>query len=133
MELLWWIAAKLFCAAWFIVSWLLWQLLWLILWTILPLALAAIICVLVAERALGTALLRPWIRTHVFRIAAGVGRRARSAAVALAALPVRVLCWFVIYALWHSLVNLWWTPRWRPWERAWNCRWGHRSLALART
>src|SRR6266536_1348349 len=132
MEALWWLAAQLLWLVWAILSWLLVQLLWLVLWAAVPLALAAVVCALVAERIIGKEAVRSWIRQHVSRAARAAWHRARGTLLALAALPVRVLGWFVIYTLLHTLQSLWWTPRWRPWQRAWDCRWGRKALAVAR-
>ncbi len=131
MEALWWLGMHFVWAAWMVLSWLLLQLFWTILWVALPVIVAAVLCALTAERLLGKEPVRSWVRTQCYRFMGNALHRARRACFALVALPVRVLGWFVIYTVWHAVINLWWSPRWRPWQRAWRCRWGRNSLALA--
>jgi hypothetical protein len=97
----------------------------LLLWLALPMCVAAILCVLVAQRLFGKDLVRPWIRKQSLSFAKLAWHRTRKAVFVLWAVPVRVLVWFVIFALWHAVLNLWRTPRWIPWRRAWRCRWGY--------
>jgi hypothetical protein len=131
MEALWWLGTHLVWAAWTVLSWLMLQLFWAVLWVALPVIIAAVLCAIAAERLIGKKPVRMWIRTHAYRLLAQALHRARRAVFVLAALPVRVLGWFVIYTIWHAVISLWWTPRWSPWRRAWRCRWGRNRLALA--
>jgi hypothetical protein len=39
--------------------------------------------------------------------------------------PARVCGWFLLFAIWHAVINLWRTPAWTPWRRAWRRRWGY--------
>jgi hypothetical protein len=124
MEMLWWLGASVIWAVWAVLSWLLVQLFWLLLWSALPIGIAAVLCVLAAERLLGKGLVRSWVRAQALAIAERARRHAGRALVALCTVPARVMLWFVIFALWHAVLNLWRTPRWTPWARAWRCRWG---------
>ena len=76
-----------------------------------------------AERAFGEKVVRDWIKARAMRISAGTWDRIRPWLFALGVLPFRVLAWFVVYAIWHAIVSLFWRPGWKPWERAWSKRW----------
>jgi hypothetical protein len=125
MEILWWLGAYTIWAVWAVLSWLLVQLFWLLLWMVLPICVAAILCVFVTERVLGKELVWRWIRKQSLSLANRAWHRTRGALFVVSAVPVRVLNWFVIFALWYAVINLWRTPRWTPWQRAWRCRWGY--------
>jgi hypothetical protein len=135
MEALWWLGTHLgvylVWAAWTVLSWLVLQLFWAVLWVAMPVIVAAVLCAIAAERLIGKEPVRSWIRTHAYRLLARALHRARRAVFGLAALPVRVVGWFVIYTIWHAVISLWWTPCWSPWQCAWRCRWGHNAMALA--
>jgi hypothetical protein len=135
MEALWWLGTHLgmylVWAVWTVLSWLVLQLFWAVLWVALPVIVAAVLCAIAAERLIGKEPVRSWIRTHAYRLLARALHRARRAVFGLAALPVRVVGWFVIYATWHAMISLWWTPRWSPWQCAWRRRWGHNAVAFA--
>jgi hypothetical protein len=125
METIGWVAAHILWAVWTVLCWLLVQLFWLLLWLTLPIGIVAVVGVLVAERVLGRQQVRPWIRKQLGGIAGHAWRRVRSALFALWSVPLRVLVWFVIFARWYAVLNLWRTPRWTPWGRAWGRRWGY--------
>jgi len=122
MEILWWLVAQLIWAVWAIFSWLLVQLL---LWLALPVCVAGILCVFVAQRLFGKDLVWSWIRKGSLSLSKRVWHGVRRALFVLSAMPLRVFAWFVIFALWHAVLNLWRTPRWTPGQRAWRCRWGY--------
>lgn len=111
-------------AIWAVLWWILSTLLWALVWVALPFAVAAYIGVRIAEAALGREVVRAWLRTKSKTLATGLGRRLSALLLALSALPFRVVAWLAIYTLWHSIVSLMWTPRWKPWPRAWAKRWG---------
>jgi hypothetical protein len=125
MEILWWLISQMIWVVWAVVAWLLLQLFWLLLWLVLPICAAAALCVFVGERLFGKELVRPWIRKQSRCLAKRARLRIRRALFVVWAMPVRLLNWFVIFALWHAVLNLWRTPRWTPWQRAWRCRWGY--------
>jgi hypothetical protein len=125
MDILLWLGAHILWMVWAIVSWLLLQVFWLLLWSLLPICVAAVLCALAAERVLGKQLVRSWLRKQVLAVANAVRRRMPKMLFALWAVPARVFAWFVLFALWHAVINLWRTPRWTPWRRAWRCRWGY--------
>lgn len=106
-----------------ILWWLLTQLMWIFLWLVLPIFVVAFIALRVAERVVGQEKVRQWVRARAARYGAAASVRARRLVFALGVLPVRVLFWFLIYAVWHSIVSLLWRPRWGPWQRAWAKRW----------
>ncbi len=106
-----------------IVMWVLSYVFWIVVWLILPLAIAAFVAVRVAEKVFGGTVVRAWVKTQSMKFGAGAWVRARRLLFALGVLPVRVLLWFVVYAVWHSLVSLLWRPKWQPWQRAWDKRW----------
>lgn len=106
-----------------IIWWVVWQLLWIVLWLLLPLAVLAFIILRVAERVLGQERVRGWVKAHTQRYGASASKRLQRLIFALGVLPIRVLFWFPIYALWHSFVSLAWRPKWSPWQRAWAKRW----------
>lgn len=112
---------------WSIISWVLWQLAWIFVWFLLPFAVAAFIALRVAERVLGQEAVRSWVKTQSMKFGAGAWVRARRITFALGVLPVRVLGWLMLYAVWHSMVSLFWRPRWSPWQRAWAKRWKPRT------
>ena len=112
--------------------WTINQLLWIVIWLLLPLAIVAFVAVRVAEKVLGQDLVRAWVKTQSLKFGAGAWTRAHRLLFALGALPLRVLAWLAVYAIWHSLVSLFWKPRWHPWPRAWAKRWKP-PAAAART
>jgi hypothetical protein len=106
-----------------IALWVVTQLLWIVLWLLLPIAVAAFVALRVAERVLGQEKVRAWVRARTAKYGSAASIRARRLLFALGVAPVRVLFWFVIYAVWHSIVSLLWRPKWTPWVRAWAKRW----------
>lgn len=127
LDLLAWV----FWTLWSIVSWVLWQLVWIFVWFLLPFALAAFIALRIAEKALGPDVVRAWVKAKTMRFGAGAWDRTRRLLFALGVLPLRVLGWLMVYALWHSIVSLFWRPRWSPWQRAWAKRWKAKPAAAA--
>ncbi len=114
---------------WSVVSWVLWQLLWIVVWLLLPLAVLAVVAVRLAEWSFGREVVRAWVKGQSLKFGAGVWVRARRVLFALGVLPLRVLGWLALYALWHSVVSLLWRPRWSPWQRAWAKRWRQTTSA----
>ncbi len=114
-----------------LVTWVLSYVFWIFVWLILPFALFAFIAVRVAETALGQDVVRAWVKAKSLKFGTGAWVRARRLLFALGVLPVRVLFWFAVYAVWHTIVSLLWTPRWQPWPRAWGKRW-RPALAVKR-
>lgn len=106
-----------------IVFWLLEKLFWIFLWLILPLLIAAFVALRLAESVLGKDRVRAWIKAKSLKYGGTVWVRARRLTFALGVLPIRVLAWFVVYAVWHSIISLIWRPKWSPWQRAWSKRW----------
>ncbi|HVZ03730.1 hypothetical protein [Hyphomicrobium sp.] len=106
-----------------IAFWLLTQLFWIVLWLVLPIVVAAFVALRIAERVLGQDKVRAWVRARTQTYGAAASKRAQRWLFALGVVPVRVLFWFVLYAIWHSVVSLLWRPRWTPWQRAWARRW----------
>jgi hypothetical protein len=129
LETLWWLVAQIFWVAWVIVSWLAAHLFWLSLWILLPVIVMAVVSLRVAEYKLGAEPVRSWVKRHSLRFGSATWHRARVALFALGGLPFRVLAWLVLYTLWHSVISLWWTPRWSPLNRAWSHRWRQRRAA----
>lgn len=106
-----------------IALWAVTQILWILLWLVLPLAVAAFVALRIAERVLGREKVRAWVRVRTRKYGAAASKRAQRWIFALGVVPVRVLFWFVLYAVWHSIVSLLWRLRWSPWRRAWAKRW----------
>ena len=101
-----------------VVLWVFWQLLWIALWLALPLLIIAFIALRGAEYILGQQKVRSWVKERAARYGTATSVRARRALFALGTVPLRVLFWFIIYAVWHSVVSLAWRPKWSPWRRA---------------
>lgn len=114
-----WLFGLLFSIAF----WVLAQIFWILLWLVLPFAVAAVIAARIAERLIGRERVRGWVRVRTQKYGAAASRRAQRWLFALGVVPVRVLFWFVLYAIWHSFVSLLWRPRWSPWQQAWARRW----------
>lgn len=108
LSITWWIATYLF---------------WAILWLVLPFAIIAFIALRLAEKMLGHDAVRAYVKKQSLKFGTGAWVRARRLTFALGALPLRVLGYFVVYAVWHSIVSLLWRPKWHPWPRAWAKRW----------
>jgi hypothetical protein len=106
-----------------ILFWIITQLLWILLWLLLPVLVVAFVALRVAERVLGQDKVRAWARARTAKYGSAASIRMRRLLFALGVAPVRVLFWFVIYAIWHSFVSLLWRPKWTPWQRAWAKRW----------
>ena len=130
METLWSIVTTVLWWALGWVWWLLSSLFWLLAWFVLPLLVAAFIAVRVAEAAIGRTIVRTWLRTQSIKYGGGLGRRIGRFLLAIGTLPGRVLFWLVVYTLWHSVLSLMYTPRWKPWQRAWNRRWRQPKIAI---
>lgn len=114
-----WLVSWVLSILWWIISYLLWAVLWLLL----PFAIVAFIALRVAEKALGPDLVRGWIKKQSLKFGSGAWVKARRLSFALGALPLRVLGWLLVYTVWHSIISLFWKPRWHPWPRAWDKRW----------
>lgn len=114
-----WLLGWILSILWWIVSYLLWAVVWLLL----PFAIAVFVAVRVAEKVLGPEVVRAWIKKQSMAFGAGTWLRIRGLTFAVTALPLRVLGWLVVYTVWHSLISLFWKPRWHPWTRAWAKRW----------
>lgn len=114
-----------------ILWWIVWQLLWIVVWLLLPIAIVAYVAFRVAEKLLGEAMVRGWLKRQSARLGGGVWDTLRRTFVAASVLPFRVMIWFIVYAVWHSILSLLWTPRWRPWQRAWAKRWKPAPAAKA--
>lgn len=122
-----WLASTLLSIAWWIVS----TLLWAIVWFLLPFAIVAFIALRVAEGVLGPDVVRGWIKRQSMKFGASAFDRVwgrlwtflRRASFAVSVLPLRVVGWFIVYTVWHSLISLFWKPKWQPWTRAWAKRW----------
>ena len=106
-----------------LVSWVLSKLFWIFVWLVLPFAIAAFVMLRVAENVLGQDVVRAWVKAKSMKYGAGAWTRLRRLTFALGVLPLRVIGWFVVYAIWYSVLSVFWTPRWRPWPRAWAKRW----------
>jgi hypothetical protein len=106
-----------------ILFWIVRQLFWLVLWFVLPILVVAFVALRIAERVLGQEKVRAWVRARTQKYGSAASKRAQRWVFALGVAPVRVLFWFVLYAIWHSIISLLWRPRWTPWQRAWGKRW----------
>lgn len=127
-----WLIKLLFAIVW----WILWQLLWFAFWILLPLGGVAFLLLKAAEKTFGVEPVRAWLRARAAKYAGSIGGSLSRGALAVSILPFRVLIWFIIYAVWHSVVSLLWRPRWSPWQRAWSRRWhptaGGKTIAKPR-
>lgn len=122
MEALWWLLVQIAYVIWSVLWWIVGYLLWLTLWVFAPVILIAILVLRGAELALGRDAVRAWLKKQSLKVGAGAWQRTSRALLALSVMPFRVLAWLILYSLWHVLISLLWTPRWSPWERAWNRR-----------
>ncbi|MFN0219771.1 MAG: hypothetical protein ACKVP4_13265 [Hyphomicrobium sp.] len=114
-----------------ILLWIVWQLLWIVLWFILPLAIVAYVAFRLAEKTLGPVVVRAWLKRQSLRLGGGIWDKLSRGLIASSVLPFRVIAWFLVYSVWHSIVGLLWTPRWKPWPRAWAKRWKAPSTKTA--
>ena len=123
MAMLWvvivWILSTLLSVLYWIAS----TLFWMTVWFFLPLAIVAFVALRITENVLGHERVRAWVKARSMKYGGVVWERARRLTFAFGVLPVRVLGWFVLYTIWHSVVSLAWRPRWNPWKRAWAKRW----------
>lgn len=122
METLLWLLGQILWLVWSVLYWLIWQLLWLAFWVLLPVLVVAFIALRGAEYFLGPEKVRGWVKKHSMRFGAGAWVRTQRLLVTLSVMPVRVLGWLILYGAWHSVISLFWTPRWSPWQRAWSRR-----------
>jgi hypothetical protein len=102
-----------------VLLWVVTQLLWIVLWLVLPLFIFALIALRLAEYVLGREKVRSWVKARAAKYGTATSIRARRALFALGTVPLRVLFFFTIFAVWHSIVSLAWRPKWSPWRRAW--------------
>jgi len=114
-----WLLGLVFSILWWIVT----QIVWIVVWLLLPVAIVLFVALRLAEYLFGREVVRAWVKARSMKYGANVWARARRLTFALGTLPFRVLLWFVVYAVWHSLVSLLWRPKWSPWARAWAKRW----------
>lgn len=126
---LFWLIGWLLAIIWWIVSYLL----WLLLWFLVPLAIVAFVALRIAEKMLGPDVVRGYIKKQSMKFGTATWVRARRLSFALGALPLRVLGYFIVYAVWHSIVSLFWRPNWHPWQRAWSKRWKPKKSATRKT
>ena len=106
-----------------ILLWVVTQLFWIVLLLVLPIIVIGFIALRIAERGLRQERVRAWVKVRTQKYGAAASRRAQRWVFALGVAPIRVLFWFAIYAIWHSVVSLLWRPKWSPWHRAWAKRW----------
>ena len=123
MEFLSWLVVQLFWIIESIVSWVIFTLVWLAFWILLPMGVLAFVAIRVADYLLGRAVVWLWLQRQLLKFGGRTWRYARRTLFALSALPFRVLIYLMFYGLWHSILVLFWRPRWSPWERAWSKRW----------
>lgn len=114
-----WLLGWILAILWWIVSYVLWA----VLWFLLPFAILAFVALRVAEKVLGPDIVRAWVKKQSLKFGTGTWVKARRLTFALGALPLRVVGWLIVYTIWHSLISLFWKPRWNPWPRAWDKRW----------
>ena len=114
-----WVFGTLFAILWWIAG----TLFWIFFWLVLPVLIVGFLGLRGAEKVLGPDVVRAWVKSKTMKFGGGAWVRARRLTFALGVLPVRVLGWFVVYVVWHSLVSLLWRPKWQPWQRAWGKRW----------
>ena len=125
----------LFAAIWWVISFIwsiAWYLLWVVIWLLLPVAIVAFIALRIAESVLGEKTVREWVKARAMKYGAGTWVYARRWTFALGALPLRVIGWLAVYTVWHSLISIFYTPRWKPWTRAWGKRWKPGGTAVAK-
>ena len=79
-----------------------------------------------AEYVLGSDAVRAWVKKRSLKFGLGTWHRSRRALFALGVLPIRVLGWLIVYALWHSRHQPALDAQWNPWQRAWDRRWRRR-------
>jgi hypothetical protein len=106
-----------------ILLWVLTQLFWIVLWLVLPIVVVAFVALRIAERVIGQDKVRAWVKARSAKYGSAASKRARRWLFALGVAPIRVLFWFPLYAIWHSVISLVWRPKWTPWQRAWAKRW----------
>ena len=80
---------------------------------------------------LGEKVVRDWVKARAVTYGAGTWDFARRWLFALGVLPLRVIGWLALYTVWHSLLSIVFTPRWKPWTRAWGKRWKPQVRAVA--
>src|SRR6185437_854698 len=102
-----------------ILLWMITQLFWIVLWLVLPIIVIGFIALRIAERVVGQERVRAWVKVRTQKYGTAASKRAQRWVFALGVAPIRVLFWFVIYAIWHSVISLLWRPKWSPWHRAW--------------
>ena len=129
LNALWWLIAQILGFVWAIVSWVLGTVLWLSFWVLLPFAIGGFVVLRVAESTLGKEAVHAWVKKHTRRYGAATWTRVHRGLFTLGSLPLRVLGWLTVYTLWHSLISLFWTPKWKPWNRAWKRRYRKRKTA----
>lgn len=120
-----WLLGWLLAILWWILSYLLWALVWLVL----PLAVLAFVALRIAEKVMGPDVVRGYVRRQTLKYGNSAWVRARRLTFALGVLPLRVLGYFVLYAIWHSIISLLWRPKWHPWPHAWAKRWKPKNPA----
>ena len=123
MGTLWWFLGQILWLIWAVLSWLIIKLFWITLWIVLPVVVVVVLGLRIAEHVLGKERVRAWVKRLSLKFGVATWHRTRRLLFALGVLPFRVLGWLFLYTLWHSILSLWWTPRWSPWQRAWARRW----------
>jgi hypothetical protein len=127
-DVLWFIVASVLGVVW----WIVWAVLWSLAWLLLPLLVIGYLALRASDQIFGKAAVRAWLTARAAALGGGVWFKVSRGLMATSALPFRVLFWLVTYTLWHSIISIFWRPRWQPWQRAWAKRWKPERVASTR-
>ncbi len=84
----------------------------------MPLLILAVIAAFALRYAYRTPMTRPYVERMFTRLQEKGFGSAKKLLYLITVEPFRVIFRFIGLSLYYSWVNLWWKPKWSPWERA---------------
>ena len=114
MDILWTIISILLVP----VGWIFSLILWFLSFLLMPLLIAGVIAAIALRYAWRWPPTRPLVEKMITSLGRSGHKRAKKLLYLITVEPFRVIFRFIGFAMLYSWVNLWWRPKWSPWERA---------------
>ena len=114
MEIIYTLVSILFT----ILGWLLSIVLWFLSFLLMPLLILAVIAAFALRYAYRTPMTKPYVERMFASLQAKGFGSAKKLLYLITVEPFRVIFRFIGLSILYSWVNLWWKPKWSPWERA---------------
>lgn len=114
MDIFWTIIGILFT----ILGWILSIVLWFLSFLLMPLLILGVIAAVALRYAWRTPATRPYVERLFARLQEKGFGGAKRLLYLISVEPFRVIFRFFALSILYAWVNLWWRPKWSPWERA---------------